>query len=67
MIAFFHFQGGATYFSTLIDSSDFLAHFLKGNLVRINDKIYVIRDVVSTEILINYGGIGVETRLISLI
>ena len=67
MMAFFHFQGGEICGSTLIDSFDFLTHFLKGNLVRINDKTYVIRDVVSTEILINYGGIGVETRLVSLI
>lgn len=68
MMIFFHFQQGVEICcSTLISSPDYLTRFTKGNMVKINDKVYVIKDIVSTEISISSEGIGVETCLISLV
>lgn len=68
MMIFFHFQQGVEICgSTLISNPDYLTRFTKGNIVKINDKVYVIKDIVSTEISISSEGIGVETCLISLV
>lgn len=67
MMVFFHFRNGEIFGSTLVSYPDALTCFLKGSIVKINDKPYVIRDVASTAILIGGGGPGVETRLVSLV
>lgn len=67
MMIFFHFLNGEICGSTLVSHPDALTCFLRGNIVKIDDNAYVIKDVASAEILISVGGPGVETRLVSLV
>lgn len=67
MMIFFHFLNGEICGSTLVSYPDALTCFLRGNIVKIDDNAYVIKDVASAEILISVEGLGVETRLVSLV